>query len=597
MSGKSTWISNLFQEDITRQLKSVCELNQEGQTKIPLYYLIEDSHKNILEIKSICWNLELLSKTIKEKVYPSAVQKLLNLLNIPTEVTQNLEKILDEYFKSNEYHICVQRLQTIEFISNIVNNSEIAELGIISYVEILASAHDDIWNAIQDYELDGVKIRDTRGFLDETEDKMQEFLEDIKKDNIEEDERNPQVDGIDPQDEYLQKLLDDRGIFGVDACIFMSVSNSNALAKKNNKAIYGPLIKNMLEKHPTFLTIRTDRLTELYVSEPNISYEDCIAKEENGTFTKMGNLFTGFNALRNLLKEYGLFDKSENYYTNIARNHYKELILPDMPSEDIIHSMDIDMDKIYRNSVVGVFREVLTGVKCYYRSIEDAESCLKTLKGDYSNILKKLYDKEFNSSIFLPHNKIFGYTNSKFSYITKFLSQKVQGEYYGGMVGPYGGLTTWINGKGRVGKAAIDFLETAYRVRKTLLLKIVEELEPQIKLYAKQIHKNDTDIQAEIESIKKNMILKFERNIECDFERLSCTNRMISRTYLESSYDKTREELEVSNTKIGKYLPELKNCFHDERWNKDVFQMSVVKSMLWHLIYDSSKQYIKQEYR
>ena len=595
MSGKSTWISNLFQENITKQLKSICELNQEGQTKIPLYYFIETPHKNIFQIKSICWNLEALVKTLNEKVYSSSVQKLFNLLNIPTEVPRNFQEVLGNYFTSNEYQLYVQKLETIEFISDIVNNREVSELDIISYVEISVSANNDIWKVIQDYELDGVKIRDTRGFLDETEDKMKEFLEDIKKNNIEDAERNSQVEEIDPQAEYLQKLLDDRGICGVDACIFMSIANSNALSNKNNKEIYGPVIRNMLEKHPTFLTIRTDRLTELYVSEPNILYEDCIEKGENGTFIRMGNFFTGFYALRKLLKEYGLKDKSKNYHTNIARNHYKELLLPDIPSEDIINSMNIDMDKIYRNSVIGVFKEVLTGVQDYYRNIEEAKDCLKTLNRDYSKILKKLYDKEFDSSIFLPHNQNLGYSNSKFFYITRFLSRKVQGTYYGGMVGVYGGLTTWINGEGRVGRAAIDFLETAYRVRKALLLKIVGELEEEIKSYAKQIHKNDMDIQLEIESVKENMILKFTRDIESDFEHLSCTNRMIPRNYLKYAYDKTREELDINDTNIGKYIPELENYFNDERWKEDVFQMSVVKTMLWHLIYDSSEQYIKSE--
>ena len=442
---------------------------------------------------------------------------------------------------------------------------------------------------IQEHELDGVKIRDTRGFLDETEDKMKEFLEESKKiNNIEEEERNSEFEEIDIKAEYLQKLLDDRGICGIDACIFMSVSNSNALSNRNNKAIYGPLIRNMLEKYPAFLTIRTDRLTERLAD--NSLYKDCIVKNEDGIFSNMGRFFTGFDALRQLLKEYGLFDKSKNYLTNIARNHYKELLLPELLPKD--RSMDIDMDEIYRKSVVGVFGEVLDGIQDYYRSIEKAEVCLKKLNGDYSNILKKLYDKDFDSNIFF-YNQKWGYSNSKFFYITRFLAQKVQGQYYGGMVGVYGGLTTWITGEGRVGKAAIDFLETAYRVRKNLFFKIVEELEQEIRNYAEQIYKSDTDIQFEIESIKKNMILKFERDIESDFERLSCTNRMVPRSYLKGAYEKTREELDVKVDKIGKFIPELENYFNDEIWKKDVFQISVVKTILWHLIYDSSEQYIK----
>ena len=592
MAGKSTWISNLFEEDITKQLKSICELNQEGQTKIPVYYWLENSSKKNLGIKSIGWNLEQLTKTLKEKENQKYIQRLVDLLNLPTEfnlttedVQGEIEDVLERYLHSDEYKVCIEALQTVDFISTVCNDSKIGELGIISFVEIYGAANVDVWKIIKDFGLDGVKIRDTRGFLDETEDKMHEFLESAKQNNRKENEsiRNSQFEEVNKNDEYLQKLLDDRGIYGVDACVFMSVAGSNALSKKNNKSIYGPLIKNMLEKNPTFLVVRADKLTEIYAGNPDISYEESISKGDDGKYIQLGKFFTGFSDLRTLLKEYGLYDKSEDYRTDIARKHYKELILANIPLEDFTEEEMQDMGDIYRKSALGVFKEVLNGVQEYYKNIEEADRCLEALHGDHSEILKKLYDKEFDANIFL-HSGDWGYCNRKFYYVTKYLSNKVQGSYYGGMVGVYGGLTTWITGQGRVGAAAIDFLETAYKLRKDLFSQLVDELDPEIKSYIQQRCENNVDISKEVKLAKQNLMMKFEKDIESNFERLSCTNRMIPRTYLKTAYDNTRKDLEVSYNYIGKYLPELKELFHDKRWDEDRHQMSVVKWLLWNLI-------------
>lgn len=593
MAGKSTWIANLFDEDITKQLKSICELNQEGQTKIPVYYWLENLRGKKLGVKSIGWNLELLSKTLKEEEKQKCVQRLIELLNLPTgfdlttedDIQGEIEYILEKYLQSDEYMVCIEELQTVEFISTICNGSKIGELGIISYVEIYGAANADVWNMIKDFGLESVKIRDTRGFLDETEDKMQEFLESAKQNYRKENEsiRNTQFDEVDKNDEYLQKLLDDRGIYGVDACVFMSVAGSNALSKKNNKRIYGPLIKNMLEKNPTFLVVRADKLTEIYAGNSDISYEESISKGENGKYIQLGKFFTGFSDLRALLKEYGLHEKSEDYRTDIARKHYKELVLANIPLEDFTETEMQEMGEIYRKSALGVFTEVLYGVQEYYKNIEEAERCLEALNRDHTEKLKKLYDKEFDSNIFL-HSGEWGYCNHKFYYVTKYLSNKVQESYYGGMVGVHGGLTTWITGHGRVGAAAIDFLETAYKLRKDLHSQLVDELEPEIKSYIQQRCGNNIDISQEVKLTKQNLMLKFDKEIEANFERLSCTNRMIPRKYLKTAYENTRKYLEVSHNYIGKYLPELKECFHDKKWEDDRHQMSVVKFLLWNLI-------------
>lgn len=187
------------------------------------------------------------------------------------------------------------------------------------------------------------------------------------------------------ENKYIQNLLDDRGIYGVDACIFMSVVNSNALLKANNKKIYKPIIQYMLKKCPTFLTIRSDRMTEKLNDEKNCTtykdvLNDLIQNEQ----------FTGFIALEKLLKELGLFSKSKDYMTQIAHKHYKKLILADIAFrgsdygdtiDDSIDTQDmqnqVDISSLYLKSVIGAFSEIIENINSYYEDLNKAKQLYK----------------------------------------------------------------------------------------------------------------------------------------------------------------------------------------------------------------------------
>ena len=159
----------------------------------------------------------------------------------------------------------------------------------------------------------------------------------------------------------------------------MAKGGSNALNKRNNKSIYGPLIKNMLEKYPTFLVIRADKITEVYDENPDISYKEAIAKDEKGQFILLGRRFSGFKELRALLKDYGLFEKSDNLQTDIARKHYKELVLAevDLSESDQQEIGEINLTEIitlYRKTALGALTEILSGIQEYFKNIEKEAS-------------------------------------------------------------------------------------------------------------------------------------------------------------------------------------------------------------------------------
>lgn len=58
-SGKSTFISNLFSKKTCEQLSEISSENTEGQTKLPVHYILENGDiDNGLMINDICWNFE-----------------------------------------------------------------------------------------------------------------------------------------------------------------------------------------------------------------------------------------------------------------------------------------------------------------------------------------------------------------------------------------------------------------------------------------------------------------------------------------------------------------------------------------------------------
>ena len=573
MAGKSTWISQLFDKTISKKLRTICTLNQEGQTKIPVHYRLICPDKLEIYVSSIEFQLETLSDRLEEK--NADVIKLAELLKLP-------DTDLEDHVRSSEFTAFLRELDAIELIDSVCNNTEIEKLGVISCIEICGSADSDIWKEMQKFDLDCVKIRDTRGFLDETAEKMQEYFERKKEQekNLNLSHMNKTNEESEDYENYLQKLTDDRGLCGVDACIFMSVGGSNALLKKNSKSIYGPLIINLLKKTPTFLVIRTDKLAEILLDNPNMSYEDAISRDDEKRYKHFGKVFTGFNDLRVLLKDYGLYDKSDDYHISIARKHHNELMLPNLSLDEYSSESDIsEFEGIYRKATIGVFRNILNRVCEYFKNISTAERFLESIRNfDEFSEMKKIFDNLFDSKIFF-HSQDWGYANRNLGYVTSWLSKKIQGDYYGGMVGPRGGFTTWISGEGRVGAASIDLLESAYKIRSSLYAKLVDRI---IQLAKESLDSSISDDL--IEESKEKLWLYYTRKIEHSWNSFSCTNRMIPTHYLKPSYDKTRKDLDVQYDFIGNYLPELENLFNDSQWCNDRHQISVVKHILWLLV-------------
>ena len=609
MAGKSTWIANLFQGDIAKKLRSLSTQNQEGQTKISVYYRLQSPEEKDFHVVGIGWNQEKLAQVLKAGKYPKAFEEFMSALKIPyqseAESVEMLLGGLDDYFQTDGYIACLRVQNPFDLLQNVINNEEIGDLEIISHVEMAGAASDEVWAEMKKYSLGWVRIRDTRGFMDETVSKMKEYLESSKKSSRQPDSSVVHQQPVPSEEElkaqYLRNLLDDRGIYDIDACVFIGIAGSNALAKKNLKAIYGPLIKYMVEKHPVFLTLRSDRLTDVCQDDTELDYESAIEQDDNGVFIQLGKNFTGFRDMRKLLHEFGLSKETGDYHTELVQKHYCELVLADIQTEGITEDESCLFEEIYRKTAVGAFAVMLKRIQSYVAILEKVEGCLKSLnEGSGVEKVWQIFDNKFLAGIeTVVVSGGEGASREEFynrygaPYITKVLAKKVCEPYRGGLVGVRGGLTTQMWVGGRVGDVAIAYLETAYRIREEMHKNLTEIWAEEIK--SKNMWTENGKDAEDIERVKQCLKLFFKRKSDQKIEHLSSVGRMIHREYLESAYNSTREELEIEGERIGKYLDELKELPNNREWSaqqremwvSERYEMSVEYQMLYDMLKSS----------
>ncbi len=557
MTGKSTWIANLFDEKTTGLLKSLYEINKEGQTKIATHYILNTEEVTELELSNISWNKENLNDLDENK--HKIIKMIFGYLGVLDSFNEN-----DVVESTDNIKNALKNANPIESLKNIVNNKEILESGLIEHVEITGNADSKVKELLSKYKVESLCIIDTRGFLDETLDSVLEQLQNNDMAENKKEYENCEYKKSCTTEDGIQKLLDDRGLHVVDAVVFMSMAGSNALNKELSREIYGPLIQELLRKHPTFLTIRTDRLTEKLNNGQNY-LEECNRLLEN-------ERFTGFNNIEKLLRDYGLFNSSD-YKSAVAHKHYKKLVLADISENRINEDAGI-----YRKSAVGVLEEVIKGVLDYYKDLEQATACYNSIM--QLDEYKKLFDEYFDDKVYLQDTKC---VSKLHKYYPWYLAKKIQSGYTNGLVGKKGGLTTYISGRGYVGDAAIDLMENAYNTKKYINDKLVDNLKEKIIEYCKTVSVND-DIDDTVLSMQQKITDKLQFDLERNFERLSITGRMIPRCYLELAYKDTCNELKVDSQHIGECLEEYKTRYTIPEWDRERYFISVVKHITWKMI-------------
>lgn len=202
-----------------------------------------------------------------------------------------------------------------------------------------------------------------------------------------------------------------------------------------------------------------------------------------------------------------------------------------------------------------------------------------------------LYNKQFDTSIcFTEQNASY---NKLIKFYPSYITKQTQKEYYGGLVGIHGGLTTLVtepDGEVRkVGDVAIELLIKAYKLKEIIFKEAINRMTEVIEAHARKIN---TDVNEEIvNKLKYELLLVINKGLDADFEILSCTGykRMIARNYLLHARNKVTEELKMGSTNnvtgVGKYLKRYDQAFGVDNWETEgKYYMSVLNRLLWYLI-------------
>ena len=581
MAGKSTYIASLMEREIEEKLKSICEVNKEGQTKIPVHYILDSNDKNI-SIENIKWNNE--RKEQSEEADAEIMEKLFPFF-------PSIKMPFEEYFRSEEYEKELKMINTISFVKDVVNDLNIGESNLIQLIEIKVPASLQIRELMRKYKLEQIKIRDTRGFIDETLEKFKEMLSEIGEKYKNNKSLKPQEDeeiNDENRNKLVEKYLFERGMTGADATILVGKSGSNALNKVIFKELYADMIKELIKTGPLFTLIRTDSLFKILEEK---SYQDAIAKNEKGKYINIDR-FTGNKDSKELLSYCGIDNLDEEGNLNkISKKYHTELLLPDISYDDI-EELEHEKD-IYLKAVNGSFGEILSLICDFRKCLNETRAIAKEINENYDfNIvdrLKKIYDEAFNRRIEKVTSDEFGeiYKIDGINFPTSYVIEKACKEYLGGMVGVRGGLTTKRNGV-MVGDVAMELMEYGYVLYEEILEKLLKEMYEPITRYARNIYEEDEKVRGEVEETIEGLRSIFKTILNYRVHTRYCTCKMLNQYAFEKALESTKEKYQLNEKGyISHCLPELQSFKYDRVWAESKKNISVIKTLIWNLIEQS----------
>lgn len=159
-SGKSTWIASLYEREIGEKLRSICDENTEGQTKICTYYTLQTQLDSQLHIEEIAWNIEELSEIITQEdfEFPTNIMKYFQIPNLTqidrTEEDKTDNEPLKEYFASESYKKQLKAIDAYDFIKEIICDIDIMNKNIINHITLAGSAISEVREIMEQYDIE-----------------------------------------------------------------------------------------------------------------------------------------------------------------------------------------------------------------------------------------------------------------------------------------------------------------------------------------------------------------------------------------------------------------------------------------------------------
>lgn len=481
MAGKSTYIASLFSEGINEKLRIICLDNTKGQTKITTFYRLEE-----------CGDLRISGVGISQEHWSRSSDEIKEKLRKYLLITADEENGFNKDSSKEDECVLEKNLTNIEeFYSQIINSGEVMDSEVITKVIVSGAAAENVWKSIRDFGLEEVVIRDTRGLMDETEEfeKRYEKVNRIKNKKMQnsDDIALPKDNGSNlEEEEMLKALINERGIEGADACIFMTSGGREALGAENQRARYGFILKEIIQTMMVAVVAQDQNLSEkLWAIQKEKRFEtylDWLGQGVDENYNFMADkLYWGSGScrsVRELLVDMGLFqqgDPDRGYNAELLKKHYRQYLVAQM--------IDYNEHKeMYWDTVHASFRKVLEEVASYKKELLSWMEG-RTLDGLEKAFLKVFEDyywnlKEHGGALELYNRNGMAcwetglsdyYVDDLTDKIEKSLRERkdykgfddVNGNYVFRMKGKRGGLTTWTP-DGRVGRYSFDLLEHAY---------------------------------------------------------------------------------------------------------------------------------------
>lgn len=395
-AGKSTFIGTLFEDSICKLLRKIALENRgKGQTKVPVHYHLDlKNSTDGLVLEKIEWNEEIISEAISDldsnNSIASKICKDLGLSDAYKEkvidrdvLVESLKKIESDVFR---------KLSIEGLFSNYVNNIEFQESGIIKCIYVVGKPSSVLMDIMSKYKFDNLVIRDTKGLLDENFETLMEKRKILTEKGTSEDEEN--------------KILAERGLIGVNACILMN--GTNATITDGVKNLYAAIFKVVANKMPTFLVERSSVLSQRLSNLVEMRGE---LDEISYTKALLDNKITryNFNNMERILEEYGINNNPVTISEELVKRNFKKMLLADI-ADSMLRCDEEDNDahleyEAYVFTVNSVMEELLKSLFKLRQTIQAASEVFSSNKKELINSFMMSFQEYFIKSISLYNRK------------------------------------------------------------------------------------------------------------------------------------------------------------------------------------------------
>lgn len=473
--GKTTYIASLCEESVRDAIHCRTKQNNKGQTKISCYYhfttAAEDTQSfDKSNISSVFIYREKLVGDVGD-INLVEIQKLDGCTQRLLRLLGITDERLRECVMDENLLVCISTNMSIDKITDL-DKQEYSE--ILHHIVLNVKGSDEFERYLKDEGIPEIIIRDVRGFGDD-------YISDGEMESMQNDSN---------------KRASYYGYEDVDAIILFNITGGTFSGGRN--VIYMRVLEDALALKPVIVLERSD-LLRFFMGDNGESYTN-IMDDRTSEIWETDAFKTIDSVIDHIIQK-----NKAAIYSDIIKKYIRYLFLPEVKMQKE------EYRSLYLEAVIGSLNYLLQNVKQFQDAVVKVSSyCKPTLIQNLS--------ERFASDMYLS------------SEFTHYLEK---GNWWA-MVGPNGGLTTWISGSGRVGQKVIDVMDSIYSAVRNCLCDRWK-----IKLDS---NKSTEDQQQEI--LIYSIIEKFLHSYEKFLDWRSSINPTARESIVRSAFDQTHDYIQ-----------------------------------------------------